>query len=133
MHRTITRFMITGLILVGAVASLTVGTAGAAMASSGGGCATASSQGYKASACISAHNSIVYPDYYIDNLPTNKCTVYWYVWHNGDLYREGPGYCAVGHQYMPSGSGSGTWYSEVEIVAPNGTIVMYVSSPLEFN
>jgi hypothetical protein len=136
MHRLIARLMVTGLIVMGAFTSLTAGTAGATTAvpeSSGGGCYTASSQGYRVGACISAHNNVVYPDYYVTNLPTNKCTLYWYVFHNGDIYRDNAGPCAVGHRYLPSGTGSGTWYDEIEIVSPTGTIVLYVDSPLEFN
>jgi hypothetical protein len=137
MHRIITRLTLTSLIAVAAFASSAAVTANAATAvpaSSGGGCHSASSQGYRVSACISAHNGVVYPDYYVTNLPTNGCSLFWWVWHNGNIVYSGQGSCAVGHKNLPGGSGSGSWYDEVFIYPPHsGWIVLDVDSPIEFN
>jgi hypothetical protein len=103
--------------------------------SSGGGCdAARSGGGFRITACISARNYTVYPDFYLDAVPADRsnCTIRAYVYRNGSRGPQHTYSCAVGHVNVPSYGGGGTFF--LRVYADNyGTTWVRSDSPNLYN
>lgn len=103
-----------------------------AFASTGGGCHPISNGSWRASACISAYNNTVYPDYYIDSVG-GACQLFVYIYRNGAIFRSYAPSCVPGHMNVGPFQGGGDWYTLIRIKNANGTLVLQTSSPILHN
>jgi hypothetical protein len=113
-----------------------------ANASSGGGCLKSSAQGFTITSCISARNSTVIPDYFVDAVPDLKgqpCYIQPVLFVNKfpKALMGSPQACVPGHQFtIDQPSQSGNYYLEVRVVIGNNLnrrLILNADSPMEFN
>jgi hypothetical protein len=112
-----------------------------ANASSGGGCSKSSAQGFTISSCISARNTTVISDFYIDAVPNLKgqpCYIQPVLIVNGAVPKvlvESVQRCVPGHQFInDQQSQSGNYYLEVQVaIGINHRLILVADSPIEFN
>ena len=114
-----------------------------ANASSGGGCLKSSAQGFTVASCISAHNSTVFPDYFLDSVPDLKgqpCFIepILFIFTAVNKVRVEPlQSCIPGHVFItdqPSQPGNYSLDVRVFIGAGlNNRVILNADSPIEFN
>jgi hypothetical protein len=112
-----------------------------ANASSGGGCLKSSAQGFTITSCISAHNSTVIPDFYVDSVPNLKGQVcyiqpfLYVVQPSFKLLAESLQPCIPGHVFVNDQQNQpGNYYLEVRVITGiNHVPILNADSPIEFN
>jgi len=112
-----------------------------ANASSGGGCLKSSAQGFTVTSCISAHDSTVIPDFYVDSVPDLKgqpCYIQPILFIYTAVTQAFPQpsqTCIPGHMFIDAQPiDPGNYSLDVRVVIGNNErVILDAQSPIEFN